>query len=133
MENPLMKQIVLRLIIVLLTFAIGIACANSYRSATSYRINLLQSQESVLRSDLFQMRKMIDQYAADRGQLPQSLDDLVNAGYLREIPTDPITKHKDWMIVMGEDPYSSESIQGVVDVHSASSAKSSEGRPYKEW
>jgi general secretion pathway protein G len=128
-----MKQSTLRLIIALLTFTIGVICANSYRSVTSYRISVLRSQESTLRSDLFQMRKMIDQYAADRGYLPQSLDDLVSAGYLREIPTDPITRHKDWIVELGEDPYSSAFRQGIIDVRSASSAKSSEDRPYKEW
>jgi general secretion pathway protein G len=133
MENPRMKQFILRLIIALLTFSIGVTCANSYRAITFYRISELRSRESSLRSDLFQMRKMIDQYAADRGFLPQSLDDLVRAGYLREIPIDPITEQKDWLIVLGDEPNSSEGRQAIFDVHSASSAESSEGRIYKEW
>ena len=57
-----------------------------------YQRTVVVARESVLKDDLFQMRKMIDQYAADKGKLPQSLDDLVNDGYLRELPVDPITE-----------------------------------------
>ena len=86
-----------------------------------------------MRDNLFQMRKMIDQYAADKGALPQSLDDLIRAGYMHEIPVDPITQKKDWRIVMGDDPMSNEGGKGIVDVRSASTAKSSEGTSYSEW
>lgn len=98
-----------------------------------YQRTVLQAQESVLKDDLFQMRKLIDQYAADKGKLPQSLDDLVSAGYLREIPVDPITEKRDWNVESGEDPSSTEGGQGVKDVHSASSDISSEGTPYNQW
>lgn len=54
------------------------------------------------------MRSLLDQYAADKGKLPQSLDDLVTEHYLREIPKDPITDNKDWTVVTGDDPYSTE-------------------------
>jgi len=93
----------------------------------------MHARETVLRNDLFNMRSLIDQYAADKGKLPQSLDDLVSAGYLREIPKDPITDNRDWNIVTGEDPYSTEGSSGVTDVHSSSPDTSTEGTPYSEW
>ncbi|HEX8142916.1 MAG TPA: prepilin-type N-terminal cleavage/methylation domain-containing protein [Pyrinomonadaceae bacterium] len=98
-----------------------------------YQKSVLHARETVLRDDLFQMRKLIDQYAADKGQLPQSLEDLVTAGYMREIPEDPITNEKNWNIVTGEDPNSDEGAQGVTDVHSTSTDTGSDGRPYSEW
>ena len=97
-----------------------------------YQKTVITAREAVLRDDLFQMRKMIDQYAADKGQLPQSLDDLVTAGYIREIPADPMTDQKDWIVVTGEDPNSSEGGQGIVNVCSASSDQASDGSSYND-
>jgi general secretion pathway protein G len=91
------------------------------------------ARESVLRDDLFQMRKLIDQYASDKGQLPPSLDALVEAGYLRQIPIDPMTETRDWAVEMGQDPLSADGGQGVTDVHSTSTEQGSDGRPYSEW
>ena len=98
-----------------------------------YQKTVLQARESVLRDDLAQMRKLLDQYAADKGQLPQSLEDLSTSGYLREVPVDPITGQKDWNVITGQDANSAEGGQGVVDVRSASGDLSSEGTPYSEW
>jgi general secretion pathway protein G len=98
-----------------------------------YQKTIVHTRETVLRDDLFQLRKVIDMYAADKGKLPQSADDLVNAGYLREVPVDPITGEKDWQWVTGEDPGSNEGGQGITDVHSASPDRSSEDTPYSEW
>ena len=98
-----------------------------------YQKYVLRAQETTLRHNLHTMRKLIDQYAADKGKLPQSLDDLVAAGYMRDIPVDPITGQKDWNVVMGEDTSSIEGGQGVTDVHSASTELSSEETPYSEW
>ena len=98
-----------------------------------YQKTIMHARETVLRDDLFKMRSLIDQYAADKGKLPQSLDDLVSAGYMREIPKDPITDNKDWNVVNGEDPYSTEGSSGVTDVHSSSGEVSTEGTPYSEW
>jgi len=98
-----------------------------------YQKTVLQARESVLKDDLAQMRKLLDQYAADKGQLPQSLEDLASSGYLREVPVDPITGQKDWNVVMGPDVNSAEGGQGVVDVRSSSGDLSSEGTPYSEW
>src|SRR4051794_21115404 len=98
-----------------------------------YQKTIMHARETVLKDDLFNMRKLIDQYSADKGKLPQSLDDLVSAGYMREVPKDPITDNKDWTIATGEDPYSTEGGTGVTDVHSSSSEVSTEGTPYSEW
>jgi general secretion pathway protein G len=98
-----------------------------------YQKTILATREAVLRDDLYNMRKLIDQYAADKQKLPQSLDDLVSAGYMRKLPDDPITGQADWTTETGDDPNSSAGDQGVTDVHSASSDVSSEGTPYNEW
>src|SRR5258706_1525638 len=98
-----------------------------------YHKTIMHARETVLKDDLHKMRELIDQYAADKGKLPQSLDDLISAGYMREVPKDPITDNKDWNIVTGDDPYSSEGGTGVTDVHSSSSEVSTEGTPYSEW
>jgi general secretion pathway protein G len=98
-----------------------------------YQKTVLQARESVLKDDLAQMRKLLDQYAADKGQLPQSLDDLSSSGYLREVPVDPITGEKDWNVIMGQDSNSAEGGQGVTDVRSSSGDLSTEGTPYSEW
>ncbi len=98
-----------------------------------YQKTIIHAREAVLHDDLFQMRKLIDQYAADKGKLPQSLDELVSASYMREIPEDPITGERNWNVVMGDDPGSTEGGQGVVDVRSTSSDASTDGRPYSEW
>ena len=98
-----------------------------------YHKTIMHARETVLRDDLYRMRSLIDQYAADKGKLPQSLDDLVSAGYMREIPTDPITEQKEWNIEVGEDPYSSEGGSGIRDIHSTSPEVSTEGTPYSQW
>ena len=98
-----------------------------------YHKTIMHARETVLKDDLFSMRKLLDQYSADKGKLPQSLDDLVTAGYMRQVPKDPITDANDWAIQTGDDPYSTEGGTGVIDVHSSSSEVSTEGSPYSEW
>ena len=98
-----------------------------------YQKTILATREAVLRDDLSKLRTLIDQYAADKQKLPQSLDELVSAGYMRELPKDPITGQSDWTVTTGDDPNSSSGEQGVTDVHSSSSDVSSEGTPYNEW
>jgi len=127
------RRLILRVIIALLTVIIGVSCAISYRAITLHRASVLRARESVLRDDLLKMRKLIDQYAADRGSLPKSLDDLVRAGYLREIPADPFTEKRNWIVVVGADPNVSAGGEGIIDVHTASLATSREGTAYKEW
>ena len=98
-----------------------------------YQRVITHTREAVLRDDLFKMRSLIDQFAADKGRLPQSLDELASEGYLREVPVDPFTGQKDWAITTGEDPNSSEGQSGMTDVHSSSGETSTEGSAYSEW
>lgn len=99
-----------------------------------YQKTIMHARESVLRDDLYKLRSLLDQYAADKGKLPQSLDELVSEHYLRELPKDPITDNADWVPETGEDPYSTEGNSGVINVHSASGDASTEGgTPYSEW
>jgi prepilin-type N-terminal cleavage/methylation domain len=98
-----------------------------------YQKTIMHTRETVLRDDLRKMRSLIDQFSADKGRLPQSLDDLVSEGYMRDVPIDPFTGQKDWAITTGEDANSSEGEQGMTDVHSASAEVSTEGTAYSEW
>jgi len=103
-------------------------------AVAQYNKTVLAAKEATLREDLFTMRKMIDQYAADKGKLPQSLDDLKSAGYIHDIPIDPMTDAADWQVEFGEDPGSPGGEQGVVNVRSASGEISSDGSSrYSEW
>lgn len=101
----------------------------------NYRIAIIQSKEAVLRENLFQFRDLIDQYQADKGRYPASLPTLVEEGYLRKMPLDPMTGQADWQEVPAEpDPATPDEPPGVFDVHSASQALSPlSGTPYSEW
>lgn len=98
-----------------------------------YQKTILATREAVLREDLYKLRTLLDQYAADKQKLPQQLEDLVTGGYLRELPKDPMTGQADWTPTAGEDPNSTSGESGVIDVHSASGDTSSEGTIYSEW
>jgi general secretion pathway protein G len=98
-----------------------------------YNKTVLAAKEATLREDLYTMRKMIDQYAADKGKLPQSLQDLKSAGYIHEVPIDPFTEQADWYEEPGEDPGSTSGEQGLVNVRSNAEGTGSDGTPYKEW
>lgn len=98
-----------------------------------YQRTIVATREAVLRDDLHKMRSLIDQFGADKGRLPQSLDELVSEGYIRDVPVDPFTGNKDWAIETGEDPNSNEGESGMIDVHSSSAEISTEGTPYSEW
>ena len=99
-----------------------------------YRNAIVQSKEAVLREDLFRFRDLIDQYQADKGKYPSSLESLVEEGYLRKMPIDPITGQADWQTVLAEpDPDNPGEAAGVYDVKSSSSELSLSGTPYNEW
>lgn len=98
-----------------------------------YQKTILSTREAVLREDLYKMRTLLDQYAADKQKLPPTLDDLVSGLYLRELPKDPMTGQTDWVPTTGEDPNSTNGESGIIDIHSASTDMSSEGTPYNEW
>jgi general secretion pathway protein G len=100
----------------------------------NYRVAIIQAREAVLKENLFQLREMIDQYYVDKGQYPPSLEALVEEGYLRTLPEDPITRVPDWEEVFAEpDPDRPGEPPGVYDVHSVSEELSLGGTPYNEW
>jgi general secretion pathway protein G len=95
---------------------------------------ILRAREAVLKSNLHTLRALIDHYTADKRKAPQTLDDLVTAGYLRALPKDPITNDTDWEIVMEEASMFPDQLElGIYDVRSSSEAVSSEGTPYSTW
>ena len=98
-----------------------------------YQRTIRATREAVLRNDLYQMRSLIDQFGADKQKLPQSLDELVSEGYMRQLPVDPFTNQTDWTVTSGDDPNSTNGEQGIINVHSASTDVSTEGTPYSEW
>src|SRR4051794_19594787 len=100
-----------------------------------YRNSVQSSREAVLHTDLFRMRDAIDQYYADKGKYPASLDTLVSDGYLRKLPEDPITKSTDsWQSVPAEpDPSSPTTEPGVYDVKSGAQGTSLDGSNYSDW
>ena len=100
-----------------------------------YQSVVLRSRETVLKANLHTLREAIDQYTADKKKAPQSLEDLVDAGYFREVPEDPMTQSAEtWEVVTDTTiaaPDQTES--GVVDIRSGSTAVSSEGTSYNTW
>ena len=101
----------------------------------NYRWGLIKAREAVLRENLYSFRSTIDQFFADQGKFPDSLQELVDKKYLREIPKDPFTKSRDsWVIKPPEAPTDGGEIKGsVYDVHSGSNLIGSDGTPYNEW
>ena len=100
----------------------------------NYRTAIVQAREAVLREDLFQFRDRIDQYYADKGKYPESLEVLVSDGYLRSIPSDPMTQAADWQVVPADpDPDNPTEQPGIYDVKSSSEGVSLAGTPYSEW
>ncbi|HUK87672.1 MAG TPA: prepilin-type N-terminal cleavage/methylation domain-containing protein [Terriglobales bacterium] len=117
-------MIVISLIIILL----GLAIPNYVQS-------LRRAKEAVLRDDLFTLRTSIDQYTYDKLRAPQSLDDLVTAGYLHEVPVDPMTNSRETWVVVNEDVMESidQTQPGITDVHSGSEATALDGTAYSSW
>ena len=100
-----------------------------------YRATVLSAKETVLKDNLREMRKVIDQYTADKKKAPQSLQDLVDAGYFRQLPVDPITNsNSTWEPGTDTSVASADQTEsGITDVHSGSGAVSTEGTPYNTW
>ena len=116
-------MIVISILLILMSIAIP-----------AYQVHVVHARESVLRQDLYTLRNVIDQYTLDKQKAPQSLDDLVTAGYLKQIPKDPMTNEANWEVVQ-EDILQAVDQQepGISDVHSASSATSTDGTAYSTW
>ena len=117
-------MVVISIILILISTALPI-----------YNQSIIRAKEAVLKQDLFTMRSVIDQYTLDKSKAPQSLDDLVQAGYLKEVPKDPFTDSRDTWQVEQEDILQSvdQTQPGISDVHSGSNLSSSDGTPYSSW
>jgi general secretion pathway protein G len=119
-------MIVISLLLILITVAIPI-----------YKQSILRARESVLRQDLFTLRQVIDQYTLDKQKAPQSLDDLISAGYMKQLPVDPFTgKNDTWKVATEEDTIADPSqteAGGISDVHSGSDLPSTDGSAYSSW
>jgi general secretion pathway protein G len=100
-----------------------------------YQKSIIRAKESVLRNNLFTLRTMIDEYTIDKQKAPESLQDLVSEGYLRQIPQDPITNSSDsWRVIMEDTPVGgSTSSPGVFDVRSGSDKTALDGTSYSDW
>src|SRR5262252_3370046 len=120
----------LMIVISIMLILVSIAVPN-------FSASLKRSREAVLRQNLFTLRDLISQYTLDKQKAPQSLDDLVQANYLKQIPKEPITDQADWVTeqeqentVMSPDE---QDQGGIDDVHSASTAIGSDGTAYNTW
>ena len=116
--------IVLTLIVVLATMGM-----------TQYQNSVTHSREAVLKEDLFRLRDAIDQYYADKGQYPSTLDALVSDHYIRTIPEDPLTRsNSTWQTIPAEpDPNNPTAEAGVYDVKSGSDGTALDGTKYSDW
>jgi general secretion pathway protein G len=117
-------MIVMSLILILVSIAVPV-----------YSQSVLRARESVLRQNLFTLRSLISQYTLDKQKAPQSLDDLLQAGYIRIIPNDPMTTKPDWTVDQEDSTIMSLDQQesGIDDVHSSSGGMSSDGTAYSSW
>ena len=120
----------IELIIVMAIISILLATA-----VPMYQKSLLRTKESLLKNNLFTLRTVIDEYTFDKQKAPQTLQDLVDQGYLRGVPLDPMTGSSDtWRVIMEDSVSTVDQTQpGVYDVRSGSGLKSLEGTPYSEW
>jgi general secretion pathway protein G len=101
----------------------------------SYMNNVRHAREAVLKEDLHTMRTAIDSYTVDKEKAPQTLDDLVQAGYLKAMPVDPFTHRSDtWLAVQDDSLMTIDQTQsGISDVHSGAQETASDGTSYNTW
>jgi general secretion pathway protein G len=118
----------LMVVIAIIFILLGIAAPRFERA-------MQQAKEAALKQDLTVMRQAIDHYSLDKQAAPQSLEDLVSAGYMREVPVDPMTRQKDWRVDTSDFVLSAEqSSSGISDVHSNSDKVSPfQNTPYSSW
>ena len=120
----------LELMVVMLIIGVLMAIA-----VPNYVAAIKSAHEAVLKEDLHVMRNAIDTYTMDKQKAPQSLQDLVDSGYLKSIPQDPMTRATDsWVVNQSDDMHSlDQSEPGIDDVHSGDEENSSAGQPYSTW
>lgn len=101
----------------------------------SFVAAIRNAKEAALKEDLHVMRDAIDSYTMDKNKAPQSLDDLVQNGYLKSIPTDPMTHSTETWQTTNDETYADldQTEPGLTDVHSGSEEVGSNGQPYTSW
>lgn len=100
----------------------------------AYQQSIIHARESVLRQNLFTLRSVIQQYTLDKQKAPQSLEDIVSAGYFKQVPNDPMTGKPDWTVDQEEILDSPDQQEpGINDVHSSSPGMGSDGTAYSSW
>jgi general secretion pathway protein G len=101
----------------------------------SFVAAIKSAKEAALKEDLHVLRDAIDSYTMDKNKAPQSLDDLVQNGYLKVIPEDPFTHSRDTWVTASDDTYADldQTEPGINDVHSGSEEQGSDGQPYSTW
>ncbi len=99
----------------------------------TYQRSVQAARETVLRENLWQMRRAIDQYATDKGKFPGSVEDLVKDKYLREKPIDPILEKAEWDEVQGADNTRPDGASGLKDVRSLAEGQDSDGKAYNKY
>jgi general secretion pathway protein G len=116
-------MIVVSLILILVSIALPV-----------YSRSILRAKESVLKQDLFTLRNVIDQYTLDKQKAPQSLDDIVQAGYIKVVPKDPFTNEANWTLDQEDQANAVDQQEpGITDVHSSSSLTATDGTAYSSW
>jgi general secretion pathway protein G len=116
-------MIVISLILILVSIALPV-----------YNRSILRAKEGVLKQDLFTLRQVIDQYTLDKKKAPQSLDDIVTAGYLKSVPKDPFTNEANWTLDQEEATEAVDQQEpGIIDVHSSSNLTATDGTLYSSW
>lgn len=117
-------MVVVSIIVILISIAIPI-----------YQKSIVRTKESVLKNNLFTLRTVIDNYTYDKEKAPQSLQDLVSEGYLRDIPVDPMTGSNQTWKTIQEDPTQAvnQDNPGIFDVKSGSDKTSLDGSAYSDW
>ena len=117
-------MIVISIIMILIAIAIP-----------SYNQSIIRAKEGVLKQNLFTLRSLISQYTLDKQKAPESLDDLVTANYMKQIPNDPMTGKPDWTVDQEDETLLSpdEQTGGIDDVHSSSTQIGTDGTAYNTW
>jgi general secretion pathway protein G len=115
------------IVIAMIMILLGIA-------VPTYRASIQRARDATMRQNLFTIRQVIQEFTLDKQRAPQSLDEISQSGYMKDIPVDPCTNQKDWTVVQEDVLLAVDQNQpGITDVHSNCALRSSDGTPYSDW